>query len=75
MILRYIHTTIYTQGFHTHGPPTEKKAISALGIDRSKASISNFRDTYKKNFYIRIMQKNKIDGSKRLGGLAERNNV
>lgn len=65
--------TPYIPGFDTHGLPTEKKAISVLGIDRSKVSVSKFRDTCK-NFTLEYAQK-QIDGFKRLGVLAEWDNV
>ena len=65
--------TPYIPGFDTHGLPTEKKAISVLGIDRSKVSVSKFRDTCK-NFTLEYAQK-QIDGFKRLGVLGEWDNV
>ncbi len=65
--------TPYIPGFDTHGLPTEKKAISVLGLDRSKVPVSKFRDTCR-NFTLEYAQK-QIDGFKRLGVLAEWDNV
>ena len=41
------YQTIYIPGYDTHGLPTEKKAIQALGINRDEISVSKFRDTCK----------------------------
>ena len=65
--------TPYIPGFDTHGLPTEKKAISVLGLDRSQIPVSKFRDTCR-DFTLDYAEK-QIKGFKRLGVLGEWDNV
>ena len=65
--------TPYIPGFDTHGLPTEKKAISVLNLDRSKVSITEFRNICR-DFTLEYAEK-QIEGFKRLGVLGEWDNV
>ena len=40
--------TPFIPGYDTHGMPTEKKAIQALGLNRDEIPVTKFRDTCKK---------------------------
>lgn len=61
--------TPYVPGYDTHGLPTEKKAIQALGINREEISVSEFRDTCRK-FALQYVDK-QTEGFKRLGVLGD----
>jgi len=61
--------TIYIPGYDTHGLPTEKKAIQALGLNRDEISISKFRDTCR-DFALGFVEK-QSEGFKRLGVLGD----
>lgn len=61
--------TPYIPGFDTHGLPTEKRAIQVLGLDRSKISVTKFRDTCR-DFTLEFAEK-QIAGFKRLGVLGD----
>ena len=63
------YQTIYIPGYDTHGLPTEKKAIQALGINRDEISVSKFRDTCK-DFALGYVDK-QTEGFKRLGVLGD----
>ena len=63
------YQTIYIPGYDTHGLPTEKKAIQALGINRDEVSVSKFRDTCK-DFALGYVEK-QTEGFKRLGVLGD----
>ena len=63
------YQTIYIPGYDTHGLPTEKKAIQALGINRDEISVSKFRDTCKE-FALKYVDK-QTEGFKRLGVLGD----
>ena len=63
------YQTIYIPGYDTHGLPTEKKAIQALGINRDEISVSKFRDTCK-DFALGYVEK-QTKGFKRLGVLGD----
>ncbi len=63
------YQTIYIPGYDTHGLPTEKKAIQALGINRDEISVSKFRDTCKE-FALGYVEK-QTEGFKRLGVLGD----
>ncbi len=63
------YQTIYIPGYDTHGLPTEKKAIQALGINRDEISVSKFRDTCK-DFALSYVEK-QTEGFKRLGVLGD----
>ncbi|MCI9178195.1 MAG: isoleucine--tRNA ligase [Clostridia bacterium] len=59
----------YIPGYDTHGLPTEKKAIQALGINRDEISISKFRDICR-DFATQYIDK-QAEGFKRLGVLGD----
>ena len=61
--------TPYIPGYDTHGLPTEKKAIQALGLNRDEISVSEFRDTCRK-FALQYVDK-QSEGFKRLGVLGD----
>ena len=61
--------TVYIPGYDTHGLPTEKKAIQALGINREEISIPKFRDTCR-DFALQYVDK-QSEGFKRLGVLGD----
>ena len=63
------YQTIYVPGYDTHGLPTEKKAIQALGLNREELSVSQFRDTCRK-FALEYVDK-QTEGFKRLGVLGD----
>ncbi len=60
---------VYVPGYDTHGLPTERKAIQALGIKREEVSIPEFRDTCRK-FALQYVDK-QSEGFKRLGVLGD----
>ncbi len=59
----------YIPGYDTHGLPTEKKAIQALGINREEISVSKFRDICR-DFATQYIDK-QAEGFKRLGVLGD----
>lgn len=59
----------YVPGYDTHGLPTEKKAIQALGINRDEISVSEFRNTCR-DFATKYIDK-QAEGFKRLGVLGD----
>ena len=59
----------YIPGYDTHGLPTEKKAIQALGIKREEVSVSDFRNTCR-DFALGYVEK-QSNGFKRLGVLGD----
>ena len=61
--------TPYIPGYDTHGLPTEKKAIQALGIKREEISVSKFRDICH-DFALQYVDK-QTEGFKRLGVLGD----
>ena len=61
--------TPYIPGYDTHGMPTEKKAIQALGLNRDEIPVNEFRDTCKK-FTMEYKDK-QTEGFKRLGVLGD----
>ena len=61
--------TPYIPGYDTHGLPTEKKAIQALGIKREEISVSKFRDMCH-DFALQYVDK-QTEGFKRLGVLGD----
>lgn len=61
--------TPYIPGYDTHGLPTEKKAIQALGINREEISVSKFRDICR-DFATQYIDK-QAEGFKRLGVLGD----
>ncbi|MGN1269597.1 MAG: isoleucine--tRNA ligase [Clostridia bacterium] len=63
------YQTIYIPGYDTHGLPTEKKAIQALGLNREELSVSKFRDTCRE-FALEYVDK-QTEGFKRLGVLGD----
>ncbi len=63
------YQTIYVPGYDTHGLPTEKKAIQALGLNREELSVSKFRDTCRE-FALEYVDK-QTEGFKRLGVLGD----
>ena len=64
--------TPFIPGYDTHGMPTEKKAIQALGLNRDEIPVSEFRDTCKK-FTMEYKDK-QTAGFKRLGVLGDWDN-
>lgn len=63
------YQTIFVPGYDTHGLPTEKKAIQALGINRDEISVSKFRDTCR-DFALEYVGR-QTEGFKRLGVLGD----
>ncbi len=63
------YKTPYVPGYDTHGLPTEKKAIQALGINREEIGITKFRDTCR-DFALQYVGK-QTEGFQRLGVLAD----
>ena len=61
--------TPYIPGYDTHGMPTERKAIQALGLDRSKVPVNEFRDTCRK--FTEEYKDKQTEGFKRLGVLGD----
>ncbi len=61
--------TPFIPGYDTHGMPTEKKAIQALGLNRDEIPVTKFRDTCKK-FTMEYKDK-QTAGFKRLGVLGD----
>ena len=61
--------TPYIPGFDTHGLPTEKRAIQALGLNRDEISVSKFRNTCR-DFALGFVEK-QTEGFKRLGVLGD----
>ena len=61
--------TPFIPGYDTHGMPTERKAIQALGLDRSKVPVNEFRDTCKK--FTEEYKDKQTEGFKRLGVLGD----
>lgn len=61
--------TPYVPGFDTHGLPTEKRAIQALGINRDEIGVSKFRNTCR-DFALSFVEK-QTEGFKRLGVLGD----
>lgn len=59
----------YIPGYDTHGMPTEKKAIEKLGLDRSKISVTKFRDTCRE--FTSTYKEMQTEGFKRLGVLGD----
>ena len=63
------HYTPYIPGFDTHGLPTEKRAIQALGLNRDEIGVSKFRNTCR-DFALGFVEK-QTEGFKRLGVLGD----
>lgn len=61
--------TPFIPGYDTHGMPTEKKAIQALGLNRDEIPVIKFRDTCKK--FTMDYKDKQTEGFKRLGVLAD----
>ena len=61
--------TPYIPGFDTHGLPTEKRAIQALGLNKDEIGISKFRNTCR-DFALGFVEK-QTEGFKRLGVLGD----
>ncbi len=61
--------TTYIPGYDTHGLPTEKKAIQALGINKDEIGITKFRNTCR-DFALQYVDK-QSEGFKRLGVLGD----
>ena len=61
--------TPYLPGFHTHGLPTEIKAINALGLNKDDSDVIKFRDTCR-DFALKY-SKIQTEGFKRLGVLGD----
>ena len=61
--------TPYIPGFDTHGLPTEKRAIQALGLNKDEIGISKFRNTCR-DFALSFVEK-QTEGFKRLGVLGD----
>lgn len=61
--------TPYIPGFDTHGLPTEKRAIQALGLNRDEIGVSKFRNTCR-DFALGFVEK-QTEGFKRLGVLGD----
>ena len=59
----------YVPGYDTHGLPTEKRAISVLGLNRDEISVTKFRDTCR-DFALGFVEK-QTEGFKRLGVLGD----
>ncbi|MBR1803195.1 MAG: isoleucine--tRNA ligase [Clostridia bacterium] len=63
------YKTVYVPGYDTHGLPTEKKAIQALGINRDEIATTKFRDICR-DFALQYVGK-QTEGFKRLGVLGD----
>lgn len=61
--------TPYVPGFDTHGLPTEKRAIQALGLNKDEIGVSKFRNTCR-DFALSFVEK-QTEGFKRLGVLGD----
>lgn len=61
--------TPYIPGFDTHGLPTEKRAIQALGLNRDEIGVAKFRNTCR-DFALGFVEK-QTEGFKRLGVLGD----
>ena len=63
------YDTPYIPGYDTHGLPTEKRAISVLGLNRDEIGVTKFRDTCR-DFALGFVEK-QTEGFKRLGVLGD----
>ena len=61
--------TPFIPGYDTHGLPTEKRAISALGLNKDEIGVSKFRNTCR-DFALGFVDK-QTEGFKRLGCLGD----
>ncbi|MDO4481052.1 MAG: isoleucine--tRNA ligase, partial [Erysipelotrichaceae bacterium] len=64
--------TPFIPGYDTHGLPTEKRAISALGLNKDEIGVSKFRNTCR-DFALGFVEK-QTEGFKRLGCLGDWDN-
>ena len=61
--------TPFIPGYDTHGMPTERKAIQALGLNRDEIPVVDFRNTCRK--FTEDYKDKQTEGFKRLGILGD----